>query len=62
MATRKLFAFKHESALGNAPAVTLFDKITTARLDESKPPRCFTDYRIDVDEVMPDGVELLQLL
>jgi CRISPR-associated protein Csd2 len=62
MVSRKLFVFKHESDLGNAPAAALFDKITVARLDESKPPREFTDYRIGVEREMPTGVELLELL
>jgi CRISPR-associated protein Csd2 len=62
MVSRKLFAFKHECALGNAPAAVLFDKITAARLDESTPPRAFADYKIDVDRAMPSGVELLELL
>ncbi|GHV28161.1 type I-C CRISPR-associated protein Cas7/Csd2 [Synergistales bacterium] len=62
MVSRKLFAFKHESALGNAPAVTLFDKITAARLGVSKPPRAFADYQIGVNREMPQGVELLELL
>ncbi|GHS96943.1 type I-C CRISPR-associated protein Cas7/Csd2 [Synergistales bacterium] len=62
MTSRKLFAFKHECALGNAPAVTLFDKITAKCLDESKPPRGFADYQIDVKREMPSGVDLVELL
>jgi CRISPR-associated protein Csd2 len=62
MAARKLFAFMHESALGNAPAASLFEKITATLLDETKPPRGYSDYRIDVSRDMPGGVELLELL
>jgi CRISPR-associated protein Csd2 len=62
MAARKLFAFKHESTLGNAPAAALFEKITATLLDDTKPPRGYSDYRIDVSREMPDGVTLLELL
>jgi CRISPR-associated protein Csd2 len=62
MVSRKLFVFKHESELGNAPAVTLFDKIIATRLDDSKPPREYADYKITIDHEMPTGVELLELL
>ena len=59
MCLRKLYVFKHESALGNAPAAVLFDKITA----ESKcdgAPRKFSDYEISVDRTMPAGVELIE--
>jgi CRISPR-associated protein Csd2 len=62
MAARKLFAFRHDSALGNASAATLFEKITVTRPDESKPPRSFSEYNIIPDRDIPSGVELLELL
>jgi CRISPR-associated protein Csd2 len=62
MASRKLFVFKHDSAIGNAPANVLLDKVGAVRLDESQPPRAFSDYCIEVNREMPSGVELLELL
>jgi CRISPR-associated protein Csd2 len=62
MTARKLFVFKHECALGNAPAATLFEKITATRVDESHPPRAFADYQVQVDSALPEHVALLELL
>jgi CRISPR-associated protein Csd2 len=62
MSARKLFVFKHESHLGNAPAVALFDKITAVQVDKSNPPRNFSDYEISAGGNMPQGVEKLELL
>lgn len=61
MCMRKLYIFKHESVLGNAPAHVLFDKI---KVEKNSPaaPRSFSDYNISVDAVMPDGVELIEKL
>ncbi|MFZ5975420.1 MAG: type I-C CRISPR-associated protein Cas7/Csd2 [Bacillota bacterium] len=61
MALRKLIIFKHDSALGNAPAHKLFDLIRTGRTDETKAPRKFADYRISIDrEGVPAGVTLIE--
>jgi CRISPR-associated protein Csd2 len=64
MNTRKLFVFKHEGTLGNAPAHTLFERITTVRVgDAGTPARRFRDYSIAVNKAnMPEGVELLEYL
>jgi CRISPR-associated protein Csd2 len=75
MATRKLIAFKHENALGNAPAHTLFDRVRIgrnvggefrvidSRLDNLPPARAFSDYIVDIDrENPPVGVEIIELL
>lgn len=63
MTSRKLFAFKHESKLGNAPAHRLFDAVSVKRLvEDGVETRAFSDYEIVVDEdAIPDGVELLKL-
>jgi len=51
MNARKLFVFKHDSPLGNAPAHKLFDSITVKRSnDVSKPARAFSDYLISVSK------------
>lgn len=61
MASRKLFIFEHESALGNAPAHKLFDLIQVKRKDESKPVRVFTDYEVTVDQDnLPSGVNMIE--
>lgn len=75
MASRRLIAFRHESALGNAPAHSLFDRITVGRsvdgefreidrrLDNLPPARRYADYAVRVDrEALPAGVEVLDLL
>ncbi len=60
MNARKLFVFKHESNLGNAPAHRLFDLIAVKRSGEVlKPARAFSDYVIEVNEsAVPKGVTL----
>lgn len=58
MNARKLIVFKHDSALGNAPANKLFDLVTVKRATEAaKPPRAFTDYEVVVNRAdAPAGV------
>jgi len=63
MATRKLFVFKHDSDLGNAPAHKLFELVTVARRPEANPPRSFSDYEVTVDGAgVPAGVTLIERL
>lgn len=60
MALRKLIVFKHDSALGNAPAVELFERVHARKTVEG-PARAFTDYAVTVDaDNLPTGVTLLQ--
>lgn len=61
MCVRKLYIFKHESVLGNAPAHVLFDKIKVEKNTDAA-PRSFSDYNVSVDAVMPDGVKLIEKL
>jgi len=56
MSMRKLYVFKHDSILGNAPSSTLFDKIQIKRKNLEMPARKFNDYEIVFDDSMPDGV------
>jgi CRISPR-associated protein Csd2 len=62
MSSRRLIAFRHESALGNAPAHKLFECVTVNRVRDGTsvpigdkrshswtPPRAFSDYRICLD-------------
>ena len=60
MTARGLYVFKHGSKLGNAQAHDLFERISVELIDESKPPRAFSDYQISVnDSDMPTGVTLI---
>ncbi|WP_334194001.1 type I-C CRISPR-associated protein Cas7/Csd2 [Pararhodobacter sp.] len=75
MATRKLIVFRHENALGNAPAHELFERVRIGRdldgelreigdpgLDNRPPARKFSDYRIEIDRSdLPAGVEILEM-
>ncbi len=60
MNARRLMVFKHDSALGNAPAHKLFDLVRVGRRrDDSEPARAFTDYVIAVDtDRLPNGVTM----
>lgn len=58
MTSRKLYVFKHESKLGNAPARVLFDSISARKVTDG-PARKYADYQVTVDkEAIPSGVEL----
>lgn len=58
MCVRKLIVFKHESALGNAPSATLFEKVVVKKKDGVMAPRSFADYDVQIDTAMPSGVTL----
>ncbi len=63
MAVRGLYVFTHESPLGNAPAHTLFERVTVARKDGVEAPRSFSDYVVQVNEEgLPDGVTVTRLV
>lgn len=62
MCLRKLIVFKHENALGNAPAHVLFDKININLKDDKVVPRAYSDYDISIDDSKIDGVELINML
>jgi CRISPR-associated protein Csd2 len=62
MAPRELFVFKHQSALGEAPAHKLFDMVTTRLKEGVINPRNYTDYETPSmgENKVPNGVELLK--
>ena len=64
MNARKLFVFKHESALGNAPSHKLFDLIDVKRNDdENLPARGFKQYEISINKQdLPQQVDLIEKL
>jgi CRISPR-associated protein Csd2 len=61
MAARRLFVFKHDSLLGNAPAHVLFERVKVAQRDALKVARAFTDFAVTLaDGALPAGVTLQQ--
>jgi CRISPR-associated protein Csd2 len=61
MSTQKLIVFKHDSALGNAPAHKLFERVAITRNDPAKPPRDFSAYTLTIDRKgLPEGVEIIE--
>lgn len=58
MGTQRLIVFKHETALGNAPAHELFDAVKIAKKEGVEVPRKFADYELTIGE-MPEGVTVL---
>lgn len=61
MATRGLYVFKHDNALGRAPAHTLFERVQVSRVDDGTPARRFSDFRVEVNEAgIPAGVQLIR--
>ena len=61
MCMRKLYVFKHDNVLGSCPSHILFDKITIQE-KEGRIPRSLEDYVIQVDNNMPQGVEMIEKL
>ncbi|MBR8713026.1 hypothetical protein IX318_000927 [Porphyromonas levii] len=63
MAMQKIIIFKHESALGNAPAHQLFERVTIKLTDPNTPPRSFEDYKVEIKkEDLPNGIEIIELI
>ncbi len=74
MSARRLTLFKHDSALGNAPAHRLFERVKVLRSFDGEefvpgdrrahnlpPARAFSDYIVHVDDgELPAGVELVE--
>ena len=57
MNPQKLIVFRHDNALGNAPAQALFRRVQISRNDDAKVPRSFDDYAVTVDQDnLPAGV------
>ena len=74
MAGRRMIVFRHDSALGNAQAHKLFERVSVKRCHDGEcvavgdkrthnwpPARAFSDYRIDIDtDDMPAGVTIIE--
>lgn len=63
MAPQKLIVFQHQSALGNAPAHKLFERVQVKRKAGVDAARTFADYEVTVDKSsLPSGIEIIELL
>ena len=62
MSLRGLYVFSHESALGKAPAHTLFERVQVKRKSDIDVPRSFDDYQITIQGEDPDGVRLHKIV
>lgn len=61
-ACRGLFVFSHSTALGEAPAHTLLERVSVRRIAETEAPRSMDDYEIVVEDAdLPAGVTLTRL-
>lgn len=74
MATRRLILFKHDCALGKAPAHALFERVRVGRRVDGEfrevddpgignlaPARRFADYDVQIDrDGLPAGVEIIE--
>lgn len=62
MSAQKLIVFKHDSALGNAPANKLFDLVKIAKKCEGA-PRAFKDYNVSIEKAdIPAGVTIEEMI
>lgn len=61
MTTRKLVIFKHESALGNAQAHMLFERVSILRKNGVATPRGIADYEIKINkDGLAPGVSIIE--
>lgn len=61
MSAQKLIVFKHDSALGSAPAGKLFKLVEAKLKDGVEVPRSFSDYEVTIGKA-PAGVEIIEML
>jgi CRISPR-associated protein Csd2 len=63
MAPQKLIVFKHQTALGTAPAHKLFERVTVQRKAGVPVARSFADYDFTANKSdLPSGIELIEML
>jgi CRISPR-associated protein Csd2 len=63
MSTRGLYVFRHDNALGRAPAHALFDRIRVDPPADQRPARKFSDFQVSVDDSpLPEGVTLRRVI
>jgi hypothetical protein len=52
----------HRAGEGRGPAYSLFERVTIKRVDESKPARGFSDYKVEIKEDnLPAGISIIKL-
>ena len=61
MSAQKLIVFRHDSALGNAPANKLFDLVQIKK-NTNGAPRSFKDYEVTIGSEVPSGVQVGELI
>ena len=62
MSAQKLIIFKHDSALGNAPANKLFDLVKVEKICDGV-ARSFSDYKVNFDnDNLPSGVTIEEMI
>lgn len=65
MATRGLYVFEHDNALGHAPAHELFDRVRVESVGGDATPRSFMDYKSRLSvrgDDLPAGVTLHRMV
>ena len=63
MSPRALGVFKHSTALGNAPAHKLLERVKVNRKNGVTVPRSFDDYEVSIDESdVPGGIEIIKVI
>lgn len=59
MGAKRCIAFKHNTALGNAPAHKLFDLVSVTKKSGVEVPRQFSDYEVTLNTAaLPSGVTI----
>lgn len=63
MSPQKLIVFKHATALGNAPAHKLFERVSVQRKSGVAVARSFFDYDVTINKSgLPSGIDVLEPL
>ena len=62
MATRRVIVFEHASALGNASAAALFERVQIHLRDGIEAPRAFGDFSVHIErDGLPEGIRILEV-
>ena len=61
MSSRGLYIFKHDSKLGNAQALRLFESIKVEKKLDVESPRAFSDYTVTLPDpgTLPEGITFI---
>lgn len=62
MSTRRVIVFEHSNELGDASAVSLFERVKVTLKAGVTEPTCFDDYEISINtEGLPSGIRVLEV-